>query len=236
MHDLCVVFDVDDTLYLERDYVVSGFRAVGRWADRWLSIRDFDFRCLELFDSGQRGDIFDAALHACDRPATPELIAGLVAIYRGHRPRIEMASDAARAIEEIHPLWPIAVVSDGPVISQSRKCEALGLPCLANPIILTGMRGETFHKPNSGAFELVAGDIPAGRYVYVADNPAKDFTAPCRLGWQTVRVRRERGLHYARNADVVQPDFERPDLSDLSTILRSIAHGSWSGFTGSGRR
>ena len=27
----CVVFDVDDTLYLERDYVRSGFHAVAQW-------------------------------------------------------------------------------------------------------------------------------------------------------------------------------------------------------------
>ena len=27
-----LVFDIDDTLYLERDYVRSGFGAAGRWA------------------------------------------------------------------------------------------------------------------------------------------------------------------------------------------------------------
>src|SRR5258708_14898409 len=26
MRDVCVVFDLDDTLYLERDYIVSGFK------------------------------------------------------------------------------------------------------------------------------------------------------------------------------------------------------------------
>src|SRR5207302_9076607 len=40
MNELCVVFDIDDTLYLERDYVRSGFRAVGTWAEQWLRIPD----------------------------------------------------------------------------------------------------------------------------------------------------------------------------------------------------
>jgi putative hydrolase of the HAD superfamily len=223
MHDLCVVFDVDDTLYLERDYVASGFRAVGDWVARWLSIADFETRCLELHDSGHRGNIFDGVLRACDHPANPELISGLVAIYRGHRPQISMAGDAVRAIEEIRHNWPIAVITDGPVISQSQKCEALGLASIANPIILTGIRGDKFHKPQSGAFELVASQMEARRFVYVADNPVKDFTAPHQLGWQSVRIRRKGGLHYDKSNSFVQPDFEIPDCSDLSAILAKIA-------------
>jgi hypothetical protein len=38
---VCAVFDIDDTLYLERDYVRSGFEAVGRWAVKWIQIEDF---------------------------------------------------------------------------------------------------------------------------------------------------------------------------------------------------
>ena len=32
------MLDVDDTLYLERDYVRSGFRAVGQWAAEASSV------------------------------------------------------------------------------------------------------------------------------------------------------------------------------------------------------
>ena len=32
------VFDVDDTLYLERDYVRSGFHAVATWAEETLDV------------------------------------------------------------------------------------------------------------------------------------------------------------------------------------------------------
>src|SRR5271168_2810870 len=108
MNDLRVVFDVDDTLYLERDYVASGFRAIGEVASEWLSIADFGTRCLDMFDSGQRGNVFDAALLACGCPPTPELITGLVAVYRSHPPQIEMTDDAARAIEWTRAVWPTA--------------------------------------------------------------------------------------------------------------------------------
>jgi putative hydrolase of the HAD superfamily len=35
----------------------------------------------------------------------------------------------------------------------------------------------------------------AARFLYVGDNPDKDFLAPNRLGWTTVMVRDERNLH-----------------------------------------
>ena len=53
MKPVCVVFDVDDTLYLERDYVRSGFRAVGVWASRWLGLSGFAERCQWPPTSGQ---------------------------------------------------------------------------------------------------------------------------------------------------------------------------------------
>jgi putative hydrolase of the HAD superfamily len=220
--ELCVVFDVDDTLYPEHDYVVSGFRAVGRWAERWLSIGDFDSRCLDLFDQGRRGNIFNEALRACGRLPVPDLISGLVAIYRSHQPQIGMFDDAATAIREGSSKWPVAIITDGPVISQSLKCEALGLFSLARPVVLTGTMGEGFHKPQPQAFKYVASQVQAARYVYVADNPAKDFAAPRELGWISVRIRRKGGLHYDRSNDTVVPDFELPDCSDLSTILSGI--------------
>jgi len=56
-----VVFDLDDTLYLERDYVRSGFRAV----DAWLASRGilgFFGEAWANFENGLRGKAFDRAL------------------------------------------------------------------------------------------------------------------------------------------------------------------------------
>lgn len=44
---ILVIFDLDDTLFLERDFVRSGFAAVGRWMARTIGISNFD-RTLSL--------------------------------------------------------------------------------------------------------------------------------------------------------------------------------------------
>jgi len=48
----------------------------------------------------------------------------------------------------------------------------------------------------------------------------KDFAGPRALGWDTIRVRRQQGLHFAEEAAVgASPRMEVADLSRVSEIL-----------------
>jgi len=222
MRDLCVVFDLDDTLYLERDYIHSGFDAVGKWVGDWLSIPDFADRCATTFEAGRRGIIFDSVLRDCGLDPAPQLIAALVEIYRAHAPAIRMLPDASNTLDTLSRDYPIALITDGPVAAQSRKCEVLGLPALARPLVLTEMFGVDFRKPSLRPFERVADLVKSGKFAYVADNPLKDFQAPRKLGWTTVRIRRPGGLHYHRPNDIVTPQFELPDCVGLPKVLSEV--------------
>jgi len=219
---ICVVFDIDDTLYLERDYVHSGFDAVGRWAANCFQIGDFGERCWKLFTMGHRGSIFDDVLNEMGREPSRELISALVETYRTHTPSISLAPDASEALTEIGRAATIAIVSDGPLASQSRKVEALGLCSRAAPIVLTEALGSEFRKPHPKGFEQVQQRRPADLFVYVADNPRKDFTAPRDLGWITIRVRRPCGLHYGIGNLTAVPDFEMTDCSGLPEVLAHL--------------
>lgn len=216
---ICAVFDIDDTLYLERDYVRSGFDAVGRWAAQWIQIQDFGECCWNKFNAGKRKSIFDEVLCDSGRKAHSKIISTLVDIYRTHVPSIALAPDASEALDAISRIASIAVISDGPATSQSRKVEALGLRSFAAPIILTELMGSGFCKPDPRTFELVSQCHPTSTYVYIADNPLKDFAAPKQLGWTTVRVRRQGGLHYAIEHSGITPDREMDDCSGLADLL-----------------
>jgi putative hydrolase of the HAD superfamily len=216
---ICAVFDIDDTLYLERDYVRSGFKAVGRWAAKRIHVEDFAERCWSSFLSGQRGSIFDEVLREFGKQPTAELVSTLVEVYRTHTPTIALAADASEALGSISRTASIAVVSDGPAVSQSRKVKALGLGSFTSSIILTEILGTEFRKPHPRAFELVSRCLPASVYLYIADNPLKDFAAPKQLGWITVRVRRPGGLHCAVENTEITPDYEMGDCSGLPELL-----------------
>src|ERR671917_220269 len=94
-----VVFDIDDTLYLERDYVRSGFRAVGAWARRTLGVPDLADQAWAAFEAGVRSTIFNEVLSGAGVEATPELLARMVACYREHQPDILLLADARAALD-----------------------------------------------------------------------------------------------------------------------------------------
>lgn len=219
-----IVCDVDDTLYLEHDYVKSGFRAVDNRVRLRYGTGGFLEAAWELFLSGRRGRIFDEVFENLGLPVDDEVIAELVRSYRAHNPDITLLPDAVAAIADWEKAGcSIAIVTDGPVASQRAKVRTLGLTDRVDPIVITEEHGSSWRKPNHRSFESVQAhhDGPAEKFVYVADNPTKDFHGPKSLGWRTYRVRRLRGLHVAlaSGADV---DHESTDLADLLTWMGGV--------------
>lgn len=220
----CIVFDMDDTLYLERDYVHSGFLHAGALVEKSLGVKGFSDVAWELFLEGHRGDIFDRAFRCIGVPATRSVIQELVDAYRNHAPAISLADDAATCLEGLGSKCHLALLTDGPVASQENKARALQLDQWINLKIFTGRWGTRFYKPHPRAFLTVQKHTGAGpnECMYVADNPEKDFTAPTQLGWLTVRIRRDGGLHSHKISPEYQPNYELPDLSALIKIVKGI--------------
>jgi putative hydrolase of the HAD superfamily len=191
-----VVFDIDDTLYLERDYVRSGFAAAGAWASERLGVHDLADRAWAAFVAGRRATIFDEVLAGYGVRATPPVVAGLVESYRSHVPAIALLPDAGSCLDAITRTSRLAaaVVTDGPLASQRAKAEALGLERWVDPIVFTEALGPGWAKPAPHAFELVQDTLGA---------VAAEF-----------RVRRPGGLHHDRasGADVTH---EAADLTGL---------------------
>jgi putative hydrolase of the HAD superfamily len=218
---VCVVFDLDDTLYLERDYVRSGFSAAGAWCEDHLQLHGIGELAWSLFNEGRRGDIFDAAVRErLGASAEPQAIQSLVQVYRNHTPEIRLTADAAQCLARIGCCVQMAIITDGHPVSQWKKIDALEIRERFEAIIVTGEWGAEFSKPNPRAFRKIESDFPASeKYFYVADNPRKDFTAPRALGWRNVRVRRESGLYSEIRCPEQLLDYEIPDLSRLSEIV-----------------
>lgn len=192
-----LVFDIDDTLYLERDYIRSGFLAVDAWAASSLGVAGLSAQCWAAFLGGARGRVFDQALRESGVDASRELVLKIRDIYRNHTPDINLAPDAHRCLELAPRAVRMAAISDGPLESQRAKAKALGLSRWLEPILFTEELGSEYRKPSTLAFQMIEerfGSI-GGECAYVADNPAKDFAGPAGRGWVTCRVKRAGGLH-----------------------------------------
>jgi putative hydrolase of the HAD superfamily len=215
-----VVLDIDDTLYLERDYVRSGFAAVGAWARDELGVDGLGERAWAVFEAGVRRTIFDEALAGTGLDGTVEIVPRLVEVYRSHAPTIEMLADARDWLDSLAPHIAVAVVTDGPLASQQAKADALVITRWADLVVFTESLGPGRGKPHPAAFEHLERElgVSGDRCAYVADNPAKDFVAPRCLGWRTVRVRRPGSLH-AEVPSGDDVDAEITSLADLDAAL-----------------
>lgn len=197
IRDLRIVLDLDDTLYPERDYVRSGFDAVGSHAAEHLGLSDLGRFCWERFLAGERGHLFDSVLTVLRGSAHRDTVDQLVHVYRTHRPQIRLYPDAERLLKRAALQGvPLGLITDGPATSQRAKLEALYLTNYLKCTVLTDELGAGKEKPHPASFERIQRALgPAGDFVYIADNPAKDFLTPNHLGWDTIRVLRPEGLY-----------------------------------------
>lgn len=225
---MMIVFDLDDTLYLERDFVRSGFAAVDRWLAAERAVEGFLATAWGLFEGGQRNRVFDAALAARGVAVEPALIGQLVEVYRSHRPTIQLAADARCALDRHAGRDPVALLTDGYQGTQERKIEALGLRACCDPVITTDRWGRDYWKPNPRGFMAVQRqfDRPPAEFVYIGDNPGKDFLAPRSLGWKTIRIKRDGALHAGQAAAPGHDaDLTITSLDDLDLHLERLLAG-----------
>ena len=215
-----VVFDLDDTLYLERDFVRSGFAAVGKWLALHHGIRDFEAHAWDLFVGGRRGDLFDVVLPHLGLEPAPPLIRRLVAVYREHRPLIRLEPGGAALLAALCGRCRLALLTDGDHHTQRRKVAALALESWCDPVVCTDQWGRAHWKPSPRGFQHIQRmfEAPAERCIYIGDNPAKDFRAPKSLGWRTLRVRHPQGLHARADAatPLDQADVTVTNLAEVS--------------------
>ncbi|OQX70406.1 MAG: hypothetical protein B6A08_00840 [Sorangiineae bacterium NIC37A_2] len=216
-----VIFDLDDTLYLESEFARSGFRHLDT-SLRTRGISGFFERAWERFCAGHRTKIFDAVLAELGVDASEAKVRELVEMFRSHRPEISLAPDAAWLLDHWAGERALGLITDGWSLTQHQKIDALALrQRLACIVVSDDLGGPDFWKPSPAPFEAVMSRMgPREKFVYVGDNPHKDFVTARKLGWKTVRVRRKGGLH-----EKVEPlsGYEShhvvEDLRALSSLL-----------------
>lgn len=188
---MVLAFDLDDTLYDERRYVESGFRAVAADAEHrygWRKDESFTYLCTVL-DSHGRGAIFDRWLAEHGRLTKSE-VQRCVGIYRAHTPHIRLLPAAQKLLPVLARRYPLYLVTDGNKLVQRRKIEALGIAPLFRKVLVTHQYGTAHAKPSPRCFERIRAHEGCSwnEMIYVGDNPAKDFVALNKLGGHTVRV------------------------------------------------
>lgn len=174
-----VVFDLDDTLYKEKSYNVSGLNAVSAFVKK-IYENDLGNLLVEWQQAGIK-DIWQNLCHHLQLNTSVK--ESFLWIYRLHQPNISLSKETKEILHLIQQSTAgIAILTDGRSTTQRLKIAALGLDQLP-AFISEDWQSE---KPDPKRFIEISHRYKADNYVYIGDNPKKDFKAPNELGWHTI--------------------------------------------------
>lgn len=188
-----VIFDLDDTLYGEKEYIRSGYRKI---AKRFPWIAGAETKMWHLFASGEPA--IDDFLKQ-EGLYSEQLKQECLKIYRTQEPEIHLYAGVREMFINLHQSgYKTGIITDGRPEGQRAKIKALNLEEAVDQIIVTDeLGGAGMRKPNPESFCLMAESMMMKyeEMCYVGDNIRKDFIAPEKLGIRSIWFRNEEGLY-----------------------------------------
>lgn len=172
-----IVFDLDDTLYNEIEYLKSAYMEIAKnlgnedWHPLYVQM-------ISLYRNNK--NVFDELM---ERYNVPKL--DLLSMYRDHIPKIKLFDGAIETIEKIKlHNGKIGLITDGRITTQYNKIKALGLLPYLDHIVISEEIGT--EKPHLNNYKIMEETFGKGSYHYIADNLKKDFITPNTIGWNTI--------------------------------------------------
>lgn len=219
-----VIFDLDDTLYAESQYVASGLQSVAEWAARRWGLRpDAVARSLGEIHAQGSGRVFNTWLDQNEIQYDEDVVNQMVTVYRNHAPKITLFPIARRTIEGLRHSYRIGLVSDGYLNAQQQKFDALKIDDLFDSVVFSDALGREHWKPSRLPFDTALKQlgVRGERATYVGDNPTKDFLGARKAGLFSIRLRQQGGVysHLEPATNDHAPDLE---VTSWNALVESI--------------
>jgi putative hydrolase of the HAD superfamily len=157
--DTFFVFDLDDTLYHEIDFLKSAYRHISKKLEPFIRQHVYD-EMLSKYQ--QRENVFQWILNT----------------YGLNMPSIDKTWLTFGV--------PAGLITDGRSLTQRNKLKALGIETYFQDIIISEEFGS--EKPDERNYLYFEKKYPGKDFYFFGDNLSKDFQVPCRLGWKTICI------------------------------------------------
>ncbi|MGJ1266071.1 HAD family hydrolase [Sphingobacterium spiritivorum] len=213
MKNKYVIFDLDDTLIYEIDYLKSAYYEIAGGLDYDNKDQLFD----EMYTwYTQRENVFDLLIERYPQNNKETLLN----IYREHIPELYL-NEGAMDLLEFCKLnkYSIGLITDGRSITQRNKLKALGIENFFDQIIVSEEFGS--EKPDERNFRIFMKD-DVKEYFYIADNTKKDFITPNALGWTSICLLDNGNNIHSQTFDVDENSLPKYKVKSLLEVLDLI--------------
>lgn len=217
-----VVFDLDDTLILEYDYIKSGYHVISKKIKNNFNIKQNEKEIFELMLKLLRKNskkVFNKVLEELNIDYEEKDIEELVNTYRNHYPHIKFCDDVLPCINKLKNKGiKLGIITDGYAITQKNKLNVLKAHKFFEKIIITDELGKEYWKPNPKSFEIMKNffKIEFEEMMYIGDNPKKDFYIKKFFPIVTARIYRNNAIYL--DSDYLEEIHEDYKINDLYNL------------------
>lgn len=192
-----VVFDLDDTLYDQYEYLASAFRESAKYLSARLNFNENYLldRLLEISRTigSDSGKIIDALIQSLgENLYEKELADGAVNSFLSYRPaKLETYDGVRNVLESLKAKnFKIGVLTDGRREIQISKLQALSIIHYFDAIVTSDDYGREKRRPAPFTYHLILRklEVKPQECAFVADNPKKDFITAKKIGIITIRT------------------------------------------------
>lgn len=218
-----VIFDLDDTLISEKEYIKSGYMHIAELLQKKYGIHSASSYSdlLSIFAESPI-NVFNRLLSHYQIDYNSETITELVTAYRQHDPNITFYNDVMPCIQLLKERGILTgIITDGYAFSQRQKLKVLKAKNLFEEIIVTDELGRGYWKPHPKAYELMSQklNVAFDQMIYVGDNPEKDFHISKLYPITTVRINRM-GVH--QNKNYLDNIIEHSSYTNLLDFIANV--------------
>ncbi|MDR3691920.1 MAG: HAD family hydrolase [Fimbriimonas sp.] len=157
----------------------------------------------------------------------PALASRLSMTYMEERDRsLELFPDAVEVLDQLRPIFPLGLITNGPADIQRQEIETLGIGTYFRHILIEGEMGEG--KPAKSVFDRATSIMGCERHeiLMVGNSYRHDIRAALEYGWHAIWVLRDSDVPPSASGDTLKPEAlpqgaPEPDatIGSLSALL-----------------
>jgi putative hydrolase of the HAD superfamily len=207
------VFDLDDTLYPEIDYLKSAYSTISSKLRPYTGVALYDEMLVRY---NKKENVFQWIAETY-RAVQPDITFDwLLAQYREHRPSIQLNAATKAFLKKVTDLSiPSGLITDGRSQTQRNKLKALGIENCFADIIISEEFGSA--KPDERNYLYFEKKYPGSDFYFFGDNTAKDFIVPAKLGWTTVCLKNTgTHIHSQHFTEISSPDYVISNFAEVT--------------------
>ena len=219
-----LIFDLDDTLYPEIDYVRGGFRTVSTYMQKKYKIdaNEFYRKLISTKSLSPSAKVFDIVLENYQLKDR-KLVEKLIKLYRAQTLKLKLFPGVRSMLEKFKKKYILALVTDGKKVVQHRKLKYLKIIDYFDSVLYTLDLGDNFKKPSELSFKqlLYSYGIKPHEALYIGNDPNKDFIGAKKAGIKTIRV--NQGFYKDKaKVEFNDADFMIGSIKELPSLIMKI--------------